>query len=424
MFTVKAYHNKYLRLNQTTMQAVLSIAVDPAVQLVPMPLALGIALDRSLSMTGHKLNAALDGAIKVVQALDETITFVVVVFHTQARIIFGPVAGTPSNKQSAIQAIRSVTATGGTAMSTALNALVNTLGNDPTRTTKILFLTDGKNEGEQRQRLDEAVARCSAANIAIHAWGVGTDWDGAELQSLAEATRGDAGMIPTPHEIESQFSATFKELRKTAASRVRCFLWSPPGVNIRSIQQVYPTIIPLRLEPDAANPRQQSVQLGSFNFGEQRRRDYLLDLVVPAREPGQRFVMVRPSLRYFATGTGEREEKVDNTSWVYAEWTDVIALSAHIDPQIAHYTREGDLAQYIEEGQKALKMGDTKKAEHSLALALESSKRAGNEAITLLLSDILEEDADGNVRLNPKADPVTLKKLEISRGRTARITDE
>lgn len=421
MFIVKAHHNQYLRPHQTTIKAVLSITADPDAQVPPMPLALGIALDRSVSMTGPKLRAALEGATKVVQVLDEATTFVVVIFEKQAQIIFGPATGTPYNKQQAIQAIQSVSAKGGTAMSTALNAIVNKLGNDPTYTTKILFLTDGANQGEPRSRLDEAVARCSAANIAIYAWGVGTDWNAAELRSLAQATRGHADIIPHPHEIATQFTTTFKEIRKTALSRVRCFLWSPPGVTITAIQQVYPSIIPLHLEPDATNPRQQSIQLGSFNPGEQR--DYLLDLVVPAREPGQRFVMVRPSLKYVTTQIGEREEKVDNTAWVYAEWTDVIALAAQIDSQVAHYTNEGDLAQYIEEGQKALDRGDIKKAERSFGEALEMSQRTGNVPITLLLHEILEKDANGIVKLKPNADPVAHKTLEINVGRTAKITE-
>jgi Ca-activated chloride channel family protein len=422
MFTIKTYQNKHLRLNQTNMKALLSIMVDPDTQVPPMPLALGIALDRSASMQGARLSAALGGAIKVVQALDETVTFMVVVFEARAQIVFGPATGTPRNKQHAIQAIQSVSATGGTAMSTALDTIVDTFGNDPTRATKILFLTDGKNETEQRQRLDEAVARCSAANIAIHAWGVGTDWDSAELRSLAQVTRGDAGIIPTPQEIEAHFTASIKEIRKTALSRVHCVFWSPPGVTITTVLQVHPTLLPLRLEPDVTNHLQQSVQLGSLNLGEQR--DYLINLVVtPPKQPGQQFVMIRPSLRYVAAGMGEQEVKADKTAWVYAEWTDIIALAAQTESHIAHYITEGDLAQYIEDGQKALDRGDVKTAEHAFGLALEISERACNERITALLSDILEKDTDGIMRLNPKADPVTRKKLEMSVGRTVKVSD-
>src|SRR5579864_6830807 len=124
MFTLNAYHNQYLRLNQTHMKAVLSMTVDSNIQLPPMPLALGIALDRSGSMKGPRLRAALEAAIKVVQALDETVTFVVVVFERQAQVVFGPATGAFPNKQRAIQALQNVYATGGTAMSTALNTIV------------------------------------------------------------------------------------------------------------------------------------------------------------------------------------------------------------------------------------------------------------------------------------------------------------
>lgn len=211
-------------------------------------------------------------------------------------------------------------------------------------------------------------------------------------------------------------------MRKTTLSRVRCLFWSPPGVTIIGVQQVYPTLSPLRLEPDATNPRQQSVELGSFSFGEQR--DYLLDLAVTARQPGQRFVMVRPSLKYLAAGTGEREEKADQTAWVYAEWTDVIALAAHIDPRIAHYTGEGDLAQYIEEGQQALDRGDIKRAEHAFGQALEASKRAGNALITRLLNDILEEDANGFVKINENADAaMSIRALAMNVEHTEKLSE-
>ncbi len=54
MFTLAAYNNPYLRLNQNTMQAVLSLTLDAATNVAPVPLALGIALDRSGSMEGSQ----------------------------------------------------------------------------------------------------------------------------------------------------------------------------------------------------------------------------------------------------------------------------------------------------------------------------------------------------------------------------------
>ena len=146
MFTITAHHNQYLRLGQDTMQAVLSVNVDTNANLAPAPLALGIALDRSGSMEGAKMRAALEGAIQVVQALDENMAFAVVTFNDRADILFGPAMGTKENKRRAVQALQMVRANGGTCMSTALHAIVDKFGHDSTRAVKILFLTDGKNE--------------------------------------------------------------------------------------------------------------------------------------------------------------------------------------------------------------------------------------------------------------------------------------
>src|SRR6266567_966690 len=210
MFTIKAYHNPYLRVGQHTMQAVVSVGVDAHLQLEPAPLALAIALDRSGSMEGTKIRAARNGAMKVVQALDAGMMFMIVAFNDQARVIFGPALGT------------------------------------------------------------------SEARIGISAWGIGVDWDEKELRFMADATHGSADIIPTPNQIETAFSASFNEMRKTAIMNASMGLWTPGGVMIQGVQQVYPNIVPLGIEPDPTNPRQMLVSLGSFAAADQR--DYLLKL--------------------------------------------------------------------------------------------------------------------------------------------------
>ncbi len=419
MFSIVAYNNPYLRLDQNNMQAVLSINVDAAVNVAPAPLALGIALDRSGSMEGPKMKAARNGAINVVQALDETMTFLVVTFNENARVVFGPAPGTPENKQRAIQALQTVYANGSTRMSTALNAIVDSLGQDRGRATKILFLTDGKNEGERRPALDKAVDRCTAANISVSAWGIGTDWDANELRHIADATHGSADIIPTPKQIEAAFSVSFSEMRKIALTNARLLLWTPNGVKINAIQQVYPTIAPLGLEPDPTNPRQQLVGLGSFAAAEQH--EYLLDIEMTVYPPGQQFLMIRPGIKYFVGGRDEREEKSTREGWVFVQWTEDAALASQIEMHIAHYTNQEELAQNIRDGQAALAAGDSAKATRLLGKALEMSERTGNAQITKLLNNIVERDARGTIRLNQQADAVARKTLAINVGRTSKL---
>jgi Ca-activated chloride channel family protein len=419
VFTLAAYNNPYLRVNQNTMQAVLSLTLDPVMQVAPVPLALGIALDRSGSMEGPKMRAARDGAIKVVQSLDASMTFLVVTFNENARVVFGPALATPDNKERAVKALQTVYANGGTRMSTALNTIVQQFGNDQARATKILFLTDGKNEGERRNALDQAVDLCRSANININAWGVGTDWDAAELRHMADATYGTADIIPTPKQVEAAFTASFSEMRKIAITNAHLQLWSPNGVKFTQIQQVYPSLAPLGMELDPTNPHQQIVGIGSFAPGEQH--EYLLNIEMPVYPPGQQFMMVRPSVRYFVGGKDEVEEKSAREGWIFVQWTEDVTLASQIETHIAHYTNQEELAQHIKEGQAALAAGDSERATRLLGKALEISQRTGNIQITKLLDNIVQRDANGTIRLNQQADAIARKTLAINAGRTSKL---
>jgi Ca-activated chloride channel homolog len=420
LFTINAYHNPYLPVGQNRLQAVLSLNVNQGLNVAPAPLALAIALDRSSSMEGAKMRAARDGAVKIVQALDPGITFMIVAFNERAKIIVPPTSATPKSKQQAVEAIQhNVYASGGTCMSYALDTIVQHFGRDTSRALKILFLTDGRNEGEKRADLDRAIEACRQAQASISAWGIGTDWDEAELRHMAEATHGNADIIPTPQQVEAAFTSSFIEMRNTSITSARLRLWSPAGVVIKKFEQVYPNIVSLGLEPDPTSPRQQTVSLGSFAAGDQR--DYLLDLEVPTYPPGQQFLMVRPSISFFAGSSTEQEEKSTQAGWVFVQWTEDAALAAQIEEHIAHYTNQEDLLRALKDGQAYLAAGDYDKATRVLGQALEISERTGNDRITRLLSQIVQRDAKGTIQLNKQAGEVVRKTLAINSGRTSKL---
>ncbi len=398
---------------------VLSLGVAEDAPLAPAPLALAIVLDCSSSMSGDKIKAACDGAGQIIRALDEHIVFMVVGFNVRAEVIYGPEACTAAHKKQARQAIKRLHATNGTRMSTALRAVVGAFRPYQEQAKKILFLTDGKNEGEKRSALNQAVDLCVQARIGIQAWGVGADWDATELRHMAEVTHGSADIIPSPRQIKNAFFNSFDLMRRTALTDVRFVLWTPVEVAVKQIQQVYPTIVALGLQQDSANPRQQLVSLGSFAAGD--RRDYLIAITLATHEPGQQYMLLRPAVRYVSVGAGEQEERAPRESWVAIQWTNNASLAAQIDPHIAHYTDEKDLAEGIQKGNEALARGDKQQAAMILAQALEISQRTGNEKITKLLSTIVLRRADGTVQLKD-VDAITRKTLEIKQGSTSRIS--
>lgn len=420
MFDVSAYQNPYLREGDTRLQSVLSINLSSVnLQAQPVPLALGIVIDRSGSMEGQKIEAAKDAAIRVIQAADDSTAFMVVTFNEIANVIVPPCAATPDNKQRAVQAIRAIYSNGGTCMSTGLQAVAREMISAQGRVRKILFLTDGKNEGEKRAMLDRAVQNCKQSQVEVSAWGIGTDWDEDELRYIAQGTNGDADIIPSPDQVSGAFATAFSQFKNTALTNVKLNLWTPQGVTIKAVQQVFPSINPLTLTPDPNNPRMQQATLGSWAQGDQR--DYLVDLEVPAYQPGQQFLMARPSLIFTGAGRGEEEEKTDRKAWVFAQWTTDLQLAAQIDHHVAHYTNQEELSQNIREGQAALASGDNERATRMLGRALQLSQQTGNENMTRMLNKLVVKDSSGTVRLNKNASEVERKTIAINSGKTTRL---
>jgi hypothetical protein len=417
MFSIETHYNPYLGINQNVMRLVVSLKVEESVQIEPAPLSLAIVLDHSGSMEGEKIRAACNGAARIVEALDEQVTLTIVTFNGSSNVLFGPASCTPDQKQHALQALQRVRANDGTAMSTALYSVIRAFQAYQDQARIVMFLTDGYN-GESIDVLHRAVDQCVPEHISIHAWGVGADWEPKELRYMAERTHGSADIIPAPQQIGTAFMQSFNRLRQTALTDVHLLLWTPVAVAVKQIQQVYPTIVPLSLQLDGSNQRQQLVSLGSLAMGDQR--ELLVDLELAAHDPGQRYMVFRPAVRYTLTGSGVQEENAPRERWVAVEWTRDTALATQIDPHIAHYTDEEGLSDLIKRGNEALKQGD-KQAADLLLKALEMAQNVHNTQITEILTRIVTRGADGRAQLKAVSslDKTT---LEITEGKTSRLS--
>ncbi|MHB2015595.1 MAG: vWA domain-containing protein [Candidatus Xenobia bacterium] len=416
MFEVSAFQNPYVLTSQTVMQAVLSVTCHEQVAARPPPLALGILIDRSASMGGPNIEAARDAAIQVVQAADEHVLLMVVAFDDQVEVLVQPMTCTAGNKKVAIQAIQRLQPNGSTCMSLGLYTVLKHMTPvSAGRARKILFLTDGKNEGESHAALQRIVDRLRNDQYEVTAWGIGTAWEEKELRFLASETLGQANIIPSPAEMRHAFTSSFAEMRQTAASNVKLNLWTPAEVAVRSVQQMYPSIIPLRLTNDG---RSKSVNLGSLRRGEQR--DYLVELQIPLHRPGQQYLMARPGLAYQAPGQGMVEEQTERQAWIFCQPTDDPTEASRINPYVAHYTHQEELAQAVQAGHEALVGGDSARATRLLGKALQLSKSSGNQAMTDLLSRVVTAGS-GTARLNQNATAVERKTLAINAGKTTRL---
>lgn len=420
MFEVTSHYNSYLGPNREALRLVVSLHLPDQAQLVHTRVALALVLDCSGSMQGSKIQAACNGAIKVIQDLDEQFSFVVIAFESEARVIYGPAEGIHGHKQKAIQAIQALRANGGTSMGRALQKVISSFELYREWARTVLFLTDGQN-GDPQKVFQQAVEQCVREHVSIYAWGVGTDWNANELRSLAERTHGRADIIPQPEQIEAAFRQTFNQIRQTALTHVRLTLWTPEEVSILQVEQASPSLVKLDIQPDSSNPRQQTVALGSFAAGEQR--DFLLHLKLQPHEPGRQYMIMRPSVRFVDAQHTELEEKGPRESWVAVEWTLQMALAAKINERVAHYTSEGELANLISQGNEALDRGDRQPAAALLIQALDMSERLKNEEIARLLRAMVTRDMNGQPTLK-NVDAVARQTLRIKQGTTAQLGKE
>ena len=173
------------------------------------------------------------------------------------------------------------------------------------------------------------------------------------------------------------------------------------------MRQVAPTIEDLTGRRATAGEQTGDYPTGAWGPGESR--DYHLCVQVNPGVVGQEMLAARISL---VTGS-PCGPQVRGKGLVTAIWTADEALSALINPQVAHYTGQAGLAQVIQEGLQARKDGDERTATARLGQAVALAEDSGNEDTARLLAKVVEvvDAATGAVGLRKNvtdADEMTL----------------
>jgi hypothetical protein len=107
---------------------------------------------------------------------------------------------------------------------------------------------------------------------------------------------------------------------------------------------------------------------------------------------------------------------------VKALWTDDEALSTRINPNVAHYTGQAELAEAIQEGLEARKRGDEDTATAKLGRAVALAQQSGNDDTAKLLAKVVDvvDAASGTVHLKKKVDDADEMALDTRSTKTVR----
>ncbi|OPF73925.1 VWA domain-containing protein [Streptomyces antioxidans] len=377
----------------------------------------------SMDYPATKMRHARDATAAAIDTVRDGVAFSVVAGTHKAVEVFpgdGQLAiADPLNRARAKEALRSLSPGGGTAIGTWLLQADLLLGSTDAAIRHGILLTDGRNEHEEPQRLRAVLDAC-AGRFTCDARGVGTDWEVEEVTGIAAALLGTADIVADPAGLTADFTRMMETAMGKEVADVSLRLWTPKGAEVAYVKQVAPTVEDLTARRVEAGPRAGDYPTGSWG---DESRDYHLCVRVPAAEVGQEMLAARISLvRPVPDGVGSPPSSLAR-GLVRAVWTSDLAASTAMNPQVAHYTGQAELAQAIKQGMNARKSGDTEQATAKLGRAVQLAAASGNEDTAKLLAKVVDvlDVAAGTVRLKAKVAEADEMTLETRSTKTVRV---
>ncbi|MFI6417885.1 VWA domain-containing protein [Streptomyces sp. NPDC050842] len=375
----------------------------------------------SMDYPATKMRGAREATAAAVDTLRDGTSFAVVAGTHVAKEVYpgnGRLAVADARTRAeAKQALRSLSAGGGTAIGTWLRLADRLLSSAGLTIRHGILLTDGRNEHEAPEELRAALDAC-AGRFTCDARGVGTDWEVKEVTAIASALLGTADIVADPAGLAADFTAMMEQAMGKGVADVVLRLWTPVGVEIGYVKQVAPTVEDLTGRRTEAGPRAGDYPTGSWG---DESRDYHVSVRVPQAAIGREMLAARVSL--IALDPAGGDPRPLSQGLVRAVWTDDLAMSTSINPQVAHYTGQAELADVIQQGLDARKSGDRDGATAKLGRAVQLAAASGNADTAKLLSKVVDvvDAATGTVRLKAKVAEADEMTLETRSTKTVRV---
>jgi hypothetical protein len=418
-FTLDAYQNEYLPPGSGEVNAIVTVtSAGAAGSTGGTPDAAEIVIvdtSGSMAVPQDKIRAARAATAVAIDSIRDGVAFGVIAGTQRAHQIFPEsgslVAASDATRAAAKQAAKRLSASGGTAIGSWLTMARELFETVPGRICHAILLTDGANQHETAEHLDEVLAECEGA-FQCDCRGVGTDWVVSELRRVASMLLGTVDIIAEPSAMADDFRTMTESAMGKATKPISLRLWAPQGATVAFVKQVAPTIEDLSARGTAVNPMTNDYPTGTWG---EESRDYHVCINVQPREVGDEMLAGRVSL--------VEGDEVLGQALVKAIWTGDQALSTRINREVAHYTGQAELADAIQEGLEARKTGDEATATFKLGRAVQLAEEGGNEGTMKLLRAVVDvEDAkSGTVRLKRDVADADEMALDTRSTKTVRV---
>jgi von Willebrand factor type A domain len=379
-----------------------------------------LVMDRSRSMTSqNKILEARRAACAAIDVLPDGTLLGIIGGNNTAERVFPPAGGlTPvdaATRTAAKRQVMSLWPEGGTKIGgwlTATNGLFATGPATGVIRHAVLY-SDGKNEHETREALDDALRIC-ADRFACDVRGLGDDWDYVELLHIAETLGGDATAVIDVADLTDDFTGLMRRAGRLVVPRAYLRLRPDARFRVESISQTHPVQADLKPTDMQADGTVIDVPLGPW---EQESRCYQLTLRF---EPGS-LPVAADGLR--ATPVELLAETVDGALERRADAALVVRRhqmggSIPVRPdQPTRFARQRELTFAIMGCVDAWLTGRGADADDELNCAIGLATQLGDVRLGLL-RNIATLRPDGKARLRPDATRGQMKQLGLDSVKT------
>jgi len=417
-WTTEVFENEYLPADATEVHAIVTVTCSGAGGAGQSgAVAEVIIVDTSGSMASPhtKISSAREAAAAAIDELADGTLFAVVSGDNSATVAYPPSRGMrpadSDTRAAAKAAVAHLDAQGGTAIGSWLAEATELFGTVEAAQRHAILLTDGRDESETAQALQAGVEGARGV-FQCDCRGVGADWEVDELRGIASALLGSVDIIAEPEKMAGDFRDMIRAAMGRGIADAKLRVWAPQGSQLLFVRQVGPTIEELT---DRAVPVSELVREYPTGSWGDESRDYHVAVKVPPKQLGAEQLVARVQLVV--------DDAVVGQGLVRATWSDDTTLTTRINPAVAHYTGQTELASAIQEGLAAKAAGDEATATLKLGRAAQLAAQTGDEEATNKLQRVVEiTDAEtGTVKLKRDASKLDEMVLDTSSTKTTRV---
>ena len=204
------------------------------------PLDLALVIDRSGSMSGDPLKAALESSVRIIQGLRSDDRIAVVTFDDHVQVVQPLVA--VGDAHDLVNRVRLIESGGSTALFDGWQEGVKQLAPfvKKERIARVILLTDGQaNHGlVDEAKIFEHVAKAAGASITTSTVGLGHGFNETLLTGMAKAGEGAANFGQTADDLSEAFEEQFAILSNSFLRQVKITVQGGSDVQARLLGEL------------------------------------------------------------------------------------------------------------------------------------------------------------------------------------------